>query len=169
MPRPTDHRKYPKVFELVLDKMKESDEPVVLKYPTLAKARSFRLDFYSYAAAMTRDEEAMRAVNYGPFLHAIQIQVRDDPPRAILIKKDVGEMARDTEAALAALEDSTDTKVKKIAGIIQHVVESSGLAPDSNAVRRIVYRNFFFRTMLAKEFSELYPQALAFLSGGPDA
>lgn len=104
MSRSKDHRKYPLVFLDVLDRMRETNDPIILKFPTVAKAKSFRLDFYSYAAAAARDDEMMHHEAYGQFLQVIQIQVRDDPPRAILMKKDFAEMALQVGAALAEWE-----------------------------------------------------------------
>lgn len=104
MPRSKDHRKYPLVFLEVLDAMKETNEPLVFEFPTVAHAKNFRLEFYSYTSAASKDEDMMSRENYGQFLQVIQIQVRDDPPRAILTKKDFGEMAETLKAGLAKLK-----------------------------------------------------------------
>lgn len=101
MSRPKDFRKYPAIFMDVLDALKESNEPVEFEWSSLRAARNFRLDFYSYTSAASQDEDMMRVENYGQFLPAIQIQVRDDPPRTILAKKDFGEMAETLKAGLA--------------------------------------------------------------------
>lgn len=110
MSRSKDHHKYPLVFLNVLDKMKETNDAIVLKFPTVAKAKSFRLDFYSFVSAAARDGDLMRYDQYGQFLQVIQVQVRDDPPRAILLKKDYAEMALQVGAALKEWEEEREQK-----------------------------------------------------------
>lgn len=102
MTRPKDFRKYPPIFMDVLDMLKNRDEPIEVPFKTMKEANNFRLDYYSFTSACARDEWASSLDNYGWFIYAIEIRVRDDPPRVIILKKEQGETSKAVAAALAA-------------------------------------------------------------------
>lgn len=99
MPRPKNHRQYPPVFHDILEALRK-DKPRELQYPTIAEAKSFRLDFYAFIGAAMRDPDMVDRVNGYPFLDSLTLQVRDNPPRVILMRRSMTPMALQAEAAV---------------------------------------------------------------------
>ena len=102
MTRPKDFRKYPPNYMDILDLLKSGDAPVEVHFKTMKEANSFRLDCYSFTSAMAADPYMASMDEYGLVIFIIEVRVRDNPPRAILLKKDKGEMSKAVTEAIAA-------------------------------------------------------------------
>lgn len=102
MPRSKDPSKYPKRFFDVIERLRDRDDPLEIFFPTTGKCHSFRLDFATFASGVAINDNMMEFLECRSFITAIEMKVRDDPPRVVLSKKDFGEMSNFIEASLEA-------------------------------------------------------------------
>jgi len=106
MSRPKATKHYPVEYTRALGYLEEHPTAeVVIHKETMAKVHDFRTDFNSFKAAAVGENWH----KLYPNVATVMLKVKDNPPRAIICRRDQGEHARDLGAALAALEGTQPT------------------------------------------------------------
>lgn len=101
MTRPRSMNNYPAAFlDLLAVFDRDPKTKIEIPYDTVAKAKSFRLSFYTFKAAALK--EGLQGLY--PSLPAIGVLVKDFPPRVVFEHKDYGEDASKIMNALSKVE-----------------------------------------------------------------
>lgn len=150
MGRPKDHRNYPAVFREALDILRRKTTFEV-KFSELKDARTFRMDYYAYLGAAAKDPDMLLDSEGGyPFLMQIAIQVKDDPPRVIIMKRNDTPIAQTVQAAVEAEEERYRKDLDHVEKLL---VQHAHLSKDE--AEKKIYRDHYFRTATSSEFEAI--------------
>ena len=102
MSAPKKSSGYPLEFQNIAESFEKRPEvPMELKFKSMKLANAFRAQFHAFRTVMTAEDDT-----YLRELTALQLKVRDNPPRVIIEHKDHTELAIAIKQAVAERESS---------------------------------------------------------------